>query len=51
MCRISKFKGKMGKETGGKKMEDHQSFASNPLISKSFEAATSQVGIFVDTLL
>merc|ERR1711992_53074 len=36
-CRISKLKWKMGKETGGKKMEDPHSLKSNEMAQCSFE--------------
>merc|ERR1712216_365081 len=35
-CRISKLKWKMGKETGGKKMEDPHSLKSNEMAECSF---------------
>jgi len=35
-CRISKLKWKMGKETGGKKMEDPHSLKSNEMAQCSF---------------
>merc|ERR1711972_626266 len=36
-CRISKLKWKMGKETGGKKMEDPHSLKSNEMAQCSFQ--------------
>jgi len=36
-CRISKLKWKMGKETGGKKMEDPHSLKSNEMAECSFQ--------------
>merc|ERR1711982_287229 len=36
-CRISKLKWKMGKETGGKKMEDPHALKSNEMAQCSFQ--------------
>merc|ERR1712216_757823 len=36
-CRITKFVWKMGKETGGKKMEDPHSLKSNEMAECTFE--------------
>merc|ERR1712065_113402 len=36
-CRIAKLKWKMGKETGGKKMEDPHSLKSNEMAQCSFQ--------------
>jgi len=37
VCRIAKLKWKMGKETGGKKMEDPHSLKSNEMAQCSFQ--------------
>merc|ERR1712166_129547 len=42
-CRISKLKWKMGKETGGKKMEDPHSLKSNEMAQCSFQPQQSLV--------
>merc|ERR1712169_174806 len=36
-CRITKFAWKMGKETGGKKLEDPHSLKSNEMAERTFE--------------